>query len=149
LDGFIEGALKLAYGPNSKPLLAKRIVGLYSLSGTGALSLGTGMFKRWLPEGTAVYIPKPTWPNHKNICETSGLKWKEYRYYDAKTKGVDFNGVVADIDQAPTGSVILLHVCAHNPTGADFNLKQWQEVRDLIVKKKTYPILRYGIPRFH
>jgi len=114
--------LKLAYGPNSKPLKENRIVGLQSLSGTGACRVATTFFKRFLPEGTAVYIPKPTWPNHKQICEHSGLQWKEYRYYDQKTKGVDFNGVTSDIEAAPNGSVILLHVCAHNPTGADFSL---------------------------
>jgi len=139
LDSFIEGSLKLAYGKDSKPLKENRIAALQSLSGTGACRLATAYFKRFLPEGTAVFIPKPTWPNHKNIIEHSGLKWKEYRYYDSKTKGVDFKGLLEDLEAAPSGSVILLHVCAHNPTGADPTLDQWKQIKEVIKKKNLIP----------
>lgn len=82
-----------------------------------------------------VYIPKPTWPNHKNIIEHSGLKYKEYAYYDQKSRGVDFKGLTADLEAAPSNSVVLLHACAHNPTGADLSLAQWKQVKDIFKRK--------------
>ena len=66
-----------------------------------------------------VHVSKPTWGNHHAIIENSGLKWKEYTYYDPKTRGFDFNGMIASLKNAPKGSVILLHASAHNPTGVD------------------------------
>ena len=64
--------------------------------------------------GTTVYLSNPTWGNHKNICADSGLEWKEYRYFDPNTIGLDFDGMVADIRNAPEGSVIVLHGAKHS-----------------------------------
>jgi len=129
----------LGYGPNNRAVQDKRVVGLQTLSGTGACRLATAFIKKFLPEGTAVYLPSPTWPNHKNLCEHAGVPWKEYAYYDPKVKGVDFNGLVKDLEKAPEGSVVLLHACAHNPTGADLTLTQWKQLKDLIGKKRLIP----------
>jgi len=76
--------------------------------------------KRYLP-GATLYIPNPTWPNHFNIARDAGVPSKEYKYFDPATKGIDYNGFIKDIEGAPNGSVILLHACAHNPTGCDLN----------------------------
>jgi aspartate/tyrosine/aromatic aminotransferase len=94
----------------------KRVAAVQSLSGTGACRIGTEFCKRFLGD-RLVYVPNPTWPNHKNIAADSGLKWKEYRYWDAKTKGLDLKGLLEDLTNAPEGSIIFLHACAHNPTG--------------------------------
>ncbi len=67
------------------------------MSGTGAVRLGFEFAKKFLPEGTKVYVPNPTWPNHHNIARMAGLEFKEYRYFDPKTRGVDFNGLVEDL----------------------------------------------------
>lgn len=66
-----------------------------------------------------ILIPNPTWPIHNNIAIELGLKKTNYKYYDAKTKGLDFNGMIADIEAAKDKSVVMLHVCSHNPTGVD------------------------------
>lgn len=64
-----------------------------------------------------MYIPNPTWPNHLNIARDANFPFKEFRYFDPKTKGVDFDGLLEDLSKAVEGSVVLLHACAHNPTG--------------------------------
>jgi len=64
-------------------------------------------------------MPNPTWPNHRSIATEINMPWKEYRYLNKETKGLDFNGMLSDLDSAPNGSIILLHVCSHNPTGVD------------------------------
>ena len=87
------------------------------LSGTGAIRLGFEFMARYLPQGTSVYIPNPTWPNHVNIARDSHFSQKEYRYFDPSTKGVHFNAFMEDLKAMPSGSVVLLHACAHNPTG--------------------------------
>jgi Aminotransferase class I and II len=114
--GFIDQAVRLAYGDNCTPLKEKRIAAVQTLSGTGAIRVGLDLIKRFLGD-RLVYVPNPTWPNHKNIAQDAGLQWKEYRYWNDKTKGLDFAGLSEDLSKAPEGSVIILHACAHNPTG--------------------------------
>jgi len=86
-----------------------------------------------------VYLSNPTWPNHKNLCDGNGVKWAEYRYYDHTTRGLDFVGMLSDLNAAPTGSVILLHVCAHNPTGVDPTPEQWQQIMQVMKERQLYP----------
>ena len=64
-----------------------------------------------------IYLPKPSWGNHTPIFKHAGFNVEGYTYYDAKTCGLDFAGAMTDISNIPEGSVILLHACAHNPTG--------------------------------
>ena len=66
-----------------------------------------------------MYVPEPTWPVHRTTSAKCGFEWKNYRYFDPKTKGLDFTGMCEDIDKAPSESLFLMHVCAHNPTGVD------------------------------
>ncbi len=70
-------------------------------------------------------MSKPTWGNHRAVFESAGLLCHEYRYFDPKTKGIDMKGMLEDLSQAQAGSVVLLHTCAHNPTGADPTNEQW------------------------
>lgn len=79
-------------------------------------------------------MPNPTWPLHRNLVEITGRKWNNYRYYDPKTKGLDFNGFAEDMKKAKDGSIILLHVCAHNPTGVDPTKEQWKQIFDVCKK---------------
>ena len=67
----------------------------------------------------ALYVSNPTWGNHNKVFEASGVEVRQYRYFDKKTKGLDIEGMLADLDTAQPGSAVLLHVCAHNPTGVD------------------------------
>lgn len=97
-----------------------------SLSGTGALFLGFTFISQYLPR--LIYISNPTWLNHKNVIDNCGLKWAEYPYFDAKTRGFNFNGMVSYLEKAVTGSIVLLHACAHNPTGVDPTEEQWKKI---------------------
>jgi len=119
----------------------KRVATSQSISGTGAVRLGMEFVRRFLPAGTTVYISNPTWGNHYSICKEAGVPYADYRYFDKKTNGLDFKGMMADIEAAPNGSVILLHLCAHNPTGVDPTQEQWNFIADLIHKKKHIPFL--------
>lgn len=80
-------------------------------------------------------MPSPTWGNHTPIAVDSGFKVGSYRYFDPKTNGLDFAGMKADLSSAPAGSVVLLHACAHNPTGVDPTQEQWRELSQLLLQK--------------
>jgi aspartate aminotransferase len=88
------------------------------------------------PAGKTIYIPNPTWGNHPNIFKDSGLTCANYRYWDTKTNGLDISGMLQDISQAPQGSSILLHACAHNPTGIDPTVSQWEEICRVMKDRK-------------
>ena len=135
LESFSTAAVKLAYD-NSSAVTDKRIAACQSLSGTGALRLGMAFLKRFYPNASTIYIPNPTWGNHKAIAKDSGLDFKEYTYYNPANYGLNFNGMVGDIEKAPEGSIFLLHACAHNPTGVDLSQKEWDQVYELIKKKR-------------
>lgn len=87
---------------------------------------------RWYPSAKKIYIPTPSWANHGAIFKDSGLEVEKYRYYNKDTIGLDFDGMVADIKAAPKGSIILLHACAHNPTGVDPTPEQWMEISEAV-----------------
>jgi len=128
---FTNKALAFAYGTESTPILA----GVQTLSGTGACRVGGTFLAKFLAPGTKIYIPVPTWGNHWKIMAEAGLDAEPYRYYSRASNGLDYDGMMDDIRQAPDGSVILLHACAHNPTGCDPSNDQWKELCDLMESK--------------
>ncbi|EEC43248.1 aspartate aminotransferase [Phaeodactylum tricornutum CCAP 1055/1] len=134
---FVELALKFGYGKDSKPLGENRIQGVQALSGTGGLRVMGELLRKH--GHTHIYVPNPTWGNHIPIFVNSGLEVRKYRYYDAKNSDLDFDGMITDIKEMPTGSTVLLHACAHNPTGMDPTLEQWKELSDIIKTKKLLP----------
>eukprot|EP00475_Leptophrys_vorax_P007679 TRINITY_DN1486_c2_g1_i1.p1 TRINITY_DN1486_c2_g1~~TRINITY_DN1486_c2_g1_i1.p1 ORF type:complete len:458 (+),score=53.06 TRINITY_DN1486_c2_g1_i1:1930-3303(+) len=138
LAAFNKATVELLLGAGNKAVADGRVATVQGLSGTGSLRLGAAFIQRYLP-GATVYISAPTWGNHKNILSDAGVAWKEYRYYDPKTVGLDYAGMVEDIKAAPDGSVILLHGCAHNPTGIDPTREQWDAIAALCKEKKHLP----------
>ncbi|KAN0031305.1 hypothetical protein ACTA71_010394 [Dictyostelium dimigraforme] len=143
IDGipeFNKLSAKLLYGDamNGKE---KRMVTVQALSGTGALRIGIIFIRKYLPAGTVVYISRPSWTNHHNICKESGIQSAEYAYYDPKTKGLDFTGMINDMRAAPNGSVFVLHLCAHNPTGVDPTHEQWNIIADVMKEKNHIPFM--------
>jgi len=139
---FVDKGLKLAYGPNSKELEAGSIAGIQALSGTGSLRICGEFINKFYPgQKPAVYVPNPTWGNHIPIMQDSGLEVRKYRYYDNKTNGVDIKGMLEDIEDAPEGSVMLMHVCAHNPTGADPTLAEWEDISKVCKKKNHFIVM--------
>ena len=141
IQSFINNALKISYGDDSKLLKENRVAGAQTLSGTGSLRLGFDFLHNFYPnKSAAVYIPNPTWPIHKFIIEVSGFKHKPYQYYDKKTKGLNFEGVQKEINKAPKEQIFLFHVCAHNPTGVDPSMDQWKVLLESIKKKNHYVV---------
>lgn len=132
LTSFITATQKLAFGYNSE--IIKRTATVQTLSGTGSLRLGAEFLRHNIKD-KLVYIPNPTWPNHKNILEHAGLKWLSYDYYNKKTNSINFESIKESIKNAQFGSVILFHACAHNPTGADPNLNQWRQLSNICKEK--------------
>lgn len=129
---FTKAAALLAYGPDSSAIKEGRIAITQSISGTGALRIGGDFLHRHYPGAKTIYIPTPSWANHKAVFTDSGLEVKQYRYYNKDTIGLDFEGMVADIKAMPKGSIVLLHACAHNPTGVDPTQEQWKAISDAV-----------------
>jgi len=139
VPNFTKAALKLAYGADSAPLSEDRIAVTQTISGTGALRIGGAFLERHYPGAKAIYIPTPSWANHNAVFKDSGLKVEKYRYYNKDTIGLDFDGMVADIKAMPKGSIILLHACAHNPTGVDPTEDQWVKIADAVKAGDHFP----------
>ena len=99
--------------------------------GTGACRQAFEMIRMANPSAR-VFVSNPTWPNHLSILNYLGIETAQYRYFDGDTRGVDFDGMIEDLKTANAGDVVLLHGCCHNPTGANLNMVQWQEVVNLI-----------------
>jgi aromatic-amino-acid transaminase len=127
-----NGAVQnLLFGKDSELLAAGRAITAQCLGGTGALKVGADYLKRLLPDAT-VYISDPSWENHRALFEGAGFPVKDYTYYDAATRGVDFAGMKAALAAMPAKSIVVLHACCHNPTGADITPAQWAEVVEAI-----------------
>lgn len=118
-DNFIKLSLNLAYGEDAVQVKEGRVAGVQTLSGCGGVRLGWEFCKKYLPKDTKIMIPKPTWPVHNNIPVEIGMPSEGYSYYHPETRGLDFKGLMADLEKAPESSVVVLHACSHNPTGVD------------------------------
>lgn len=108
--------------------------------GTGAVRQAFELLKMANPD-VRVFVSDPTWPNHLSILKYLELPVVPYRYFDNETRGVDFTGMMEDLSQARAGDVILLHGCCHNPTGANLNMSQWQQVVDLLNTSGATPMI--------
>ena len=108
--------------------------------GTGAIRQGLELIRMAAPDAR-IWLSAPTWPNHPSIIKYLGMPMAEYRYFNAETRGVDFGGMLTDLDTAKPGDVVLLHGCCHNPTGANLTASQWQEVADFLKSKQLIPFV--------
>jgi aspartate aminotransferase len=102
--------------------------------GTGAVRQALELVRLAAP-GATVWLSDPTWPNHNAIVSYLGLPSRNYRYFDETTRGVDFDGMMADLGRVAAGDIVLLHGCCHNPTGANPDLTQWAAVADLLAAR--------------
>jgi len=130
-------AKELAFGPDGVHVPHSLVVTAQSISGTGALRLGAAFIKKFYAsqrqQPTEIYIPNPTWGNHRSIFSDAGFGTvKNYAYYSTKTNSLDFEGMIKDLSNAPEGSVVLLHACAHNPTGMDPTPEQWKIISETV-----------------
>jgi aspartate aminotransferase len=111
----------------------ERLSAIATPGGTGAIRQALELIRLANPDAT-IWLSNPTWPNHPSIVRYLGLNMAEYRYFDAETRGVDFDGMLADLGSAKAGDVVLLHACCHNPTGANLTLPQCAAVADMLEK---------------
>ena len=109
-----------------------------TLGGSGALKVGADLIARFFPQPT-IWIPDPTWDNHLGIFEGAGFKTERYPYYDAQTKGLAFDAMLAKLASLPKGAVVLLHPCCHNPTGVDPQREQWVQIIDAVEQRGLLP----------
>ena len=130
----------LLFGKDSALIQAGRVVTAECLGGTGALRVGGDFVKRLEPTAKAA-ISSPSWENHRGIFEAAGYDVLEYTYFDPKTRGVDFDGMVKSLESFPAKTLVILHACCHNPTGADLTKDQWQTIISICQQKKLIPFL--------
>lgn len=136
VNDFVQTARAFALGKESTALAEGRVASVQSLSGTGACRVIGEFYAKFLGPGATMYVPAPTWGNHANIFKNAGLNVKPYRYLDPETQGLDLAGMISDLEAAPEGSAVLLHACAHNPTGVDPSPDGWKQICSAL-KAKT------------
>jgi len=139
LAAFNEHSPKLLLGNDSRAIREKRVACCQTISGTGALRVATEFIKDFLPSGTTVYVPNPTWGNHFKILAKVGVPHGSYRYLNKAKLSLDLEGLLSDMENAADGSVFLLHVCAHNPTGVDPTLDEWRQIAAVMKRKRHFP----------
>jgi len=136
---FCKASINLALGEGNEWVQNGLNATVQGISGTGSLRIGTAFLSSFFNSSKDLYLPTPTWGNHVPLAKHAGLNVKQYRYYDPKTCGFDFHGALLDIAKIPERSMILLHACAHNPTGVDPKPEQWAEMSKVIKEKKLFP----------
>ena len=130
----------LLFGADSAALKENRIVTVQALGGTGGLKVGADFLKRAAPEAT-VWISDPSWENHRALFESAGFAVRNYPYYDAATRGINFSAMLDTLRGLAPGSIVVLHACCHNPTGVDLGDGQWTEVIDAVTTRGLVPFL--------
>ena len=140
LAAYDKAVQELVFGAQSKVITEKRVITAQAIGGTGALKLGADFLKRFAPDAQ-VWISDPSWENHRALFESAGFVVNNYHYYDEATHGVNFDGMLTSLKSMPAGSIVLLHACCHNPTGADLTSEQWNKVIDIVTSRGLIPFL--------
>jgi aromatic-amino-acid transaminase len=143
IDGiaaYDKAVQELIFSKESTPLKDKRIVTVQALGGTGGLKIGADFLKQLSP-GATVWISAPSWENHRALFEGAGFPVKEYPYYEPKTHGLNFEGMLGTLQKMPAGAIAVLHSCCHNPTGVDLTPEQWKQVLEVVQARGIVPFL--------
>ena len=143
IDGiaaYDAGVKALVFGASSEPVQSGRIATVQAIGGTGGLKIGADFLKKLSPNAE-VLISDPSWENHRALFGSAGFVVKNYRYYDATERGVDFDGMLADLSAANGDTIVVLHACCHNPTGYDMTPAQWDQVVSLCKSRALVPFL--------
>ncbi|MDR0528485.1 MAG: aspartate/tyrosine/aromatic aminotransferase [Zoogloeaceae bacterium] len=143
IDGnaaYNQAVRDLLFGAGSARATDGSVATFQALGGTGALKVGADYLKKLLPQAT-LYISDPSWENHRALFESVGFPVETYPYYNPATRGVDFAAMLQKLAALPPLSVVLLHACCHNPTGADLTADEWQKVAEIAREKNIVPFL--------
>jgi aspartate aminotransferase len=137
---FNHAMQRLAFGAAHPALAAGRVRTIQGVGGCGALRLGAELIHAVAPQ-SVVHVSSPTWANHVPLLGGCGLKLEPYPYYDAASGGVRVAAMLETLDGLPAGSVVLLHACCHNPTGADLSEAEWREVLETVKHRRLLPFI--------
>ncbi|HCQ3210417.1 TPA: aromatic amino acid transaminase [Escherichia coli] len=140
LNSYRHAIAPLLFGADHPVLQQQRVATIQTLGGSGALKVGADFLKRYFPE-SSVWISDPTWENHVAIFAGAGFEVSTYPWYDEATNGVRFNDLLATLKTLPARSIVLLHPCCHNPTGADLTNEQWDAVIEILKARELIPFL--------
>jgi aromatic-amino-acid transaminase len=140
IPAYDSAVQELVFGKDSPAIKDKRIVTVQALGGTGGLRIGADFLKRIAPN-TTVWISDPSWENHQALFEAAGFTVSAYPYYNPSSHGVRFPEMIETLQGLPAGSVVVLHVCCHNPTGVDLMGDQWSKVLDVVRTRGLVPFL--------
>lgn len=136
-DGAVKG---LVFGQDSEPVQSGRVATIQAIGGTGGLKVGADFLKRLSPNAK-VLISDPSWENHRALFTAAGFQVDSYPYYDAAQRGVNFEGMLAALNAAEAGTVVVLHACCHNPTGYDITPAQWAQVVEAVKSRNLVAFL--------
>jgi len=143
IDGIVayDNAVKaLVFGADSEPVTSGRVATIQAIGGTGGLKVGADFLKKVSPDAK-VLISDPSWENHRAIFQNAGFEVDSYAYYDAAKRGVNFEGMLASLNAAAAGTIVVLHACCHNPTGYDITPAQWDQVIAVVKAKNLTAFL--------
>ncbi len=130
----------LLFGADGEVVRSGRAVTVQAIGGTGALKIGADFLRRFAP-AAQVWISDPSWENHRALFESAGFAVNNYRYYDPATRGLDFDGMLAALERIPSGAIVCLHACCHNPTGVDPSLEQWGRIIERVRGRGLVPFV--------
>ncbi|HUH86546.1 MAG TPA: amino acid aminotransferase [Pusillimonas sp.] len=137
---YCRAAQGLVFGADSAAVQAGKVATIQTVGGSGALKVGADVLRRFFPDST-VRISGPTWDNHRAIFEGAGFTVDEYPYFDRAAQRLDFDAMAACLRTLPPRTVVLLHPCCHNPTGAELSTAQWDEVIKIVIEQRLIPFL--------
>ena len=143
IDGIVayDNAVKaLVFGAESDVVKSGRVSTVQAIGGTGGLKIGADFLKKVSPKAK-VLISDPSWENHRAIFVNAGFEVESYTYYDAVNRGVNFDGMLASLNAAAAGTIVVLHACCHNPTGYDITAAEWDQVVAVVKAKNLTAFL--------
>ncbi|HCJ6524354.1 aromatic amino acid transaminase [Enterobacter cloacae] len=140
LNTYRNAIAPLLFGADHAVLAQKRVATIQTLGGSGALKVGADFLKKYFPD-SGVWVSDPTWENHVAIFEGAGFKVATYPWFDSKTNGVRVDALLEKLNTLPERSIVLLHPCCHNPTGADLTNAQWDAVIEVLKARNLIPFL--------
>ncbi|SJL83193.1 amino acid aminotransferase [Vibrio palustris] len=150
IEGSYEYGLavqKLLFGDDASIITEQRAKTAQAPGGTGALRISAEFIKRHFG-AVKIWISNPTWANHNAVFSSAGLEIAQYTYYDAAANDKDFSAMLADLEHASVGDVVLLHGCCHNPTGIDPTFEEWQTLAQFIADKGLIPMFDFAYQGF-
>jgi len=140
---YLAGIRSLVLGEVGMASLGDRSSAVQTPGGCGAVRLGAEVLQAAAPTAT-VWVSDPTWPVHIPLMGSVGLQFKTYRYYSSEMKGLDFDAMISDLEDARSGDVVLLHGCCHNPSGVDPTKEQWATLAELLAERQLLPMIDFA-----